>query len=129
MSISFCPACGSRLSTDSRGYCVTCGESLARWAPPSDGEEGPAYPAGLLLGTRLLAAACMFSAMAAVLRFEVTTLTGRILAVSGVLVSLTGQMFAQLAGKPERGAWISALLTLFWIGLALLAVAWLVALA
>lgn len=79
--------------------------------------------------TRLFAAACMISAMAAVLRFEVTTPTGRLIAVTSVLVSLTGQFFAQQATKAKPATWSLALLPVFWIGLAVVAVAWLVALA
>ena len=76
-----------------------------------------------------MAAMCMLSAMTAVLKFEFTTTTGKLLAVPSVMASMVGQRFAQQAGKPAPGAWVSALLTVFWIGVAALVVMWLVALS
>jgi hypothetical protein len=91
--------------------------------------EQPAYPSGLIGATRLMAAVCMFSAMAAVLRFEATTLTGRLLAITSVMVAFAGQLFALQGSKPQPAAWALALLPMFWIGVAVLVIMWLVALA
>lgn len=97
-------------------------------AQQGSGEPSP-YSSGLIVTTRLMAAACMFSAMAAVLRFETTTLTGRVLAATSVMVAFAGQFFALQASKPRPATWALALLPTFWVGVAVVVVMWLVALA
>lgn len=92
------------------------------------GTSTPYASKGFLNVIRLLAAASMLSAMAAVLRFESTTSQGRVLIALGVLTSLSGQLFLMQASKSKPPAWVNVPLTLLGIGLAAIVLAWIVAL-
>lgn len=70
----------------------------------------------------------MLSGILAVVRFDSSTPTGRMLIVPSVLISTCGQLFIHQAGKTEPPAWTGTALTLFWTGLIGLGILWLVAL-
>ena len=82
------------------------------------------YPNGLINTCRLLAAACMFSGLLAIMNFDTGSTPGRILIVASVTVSLFGQLFAMQASKTAPPPWIGLLLPCFWIGLAALPILW-----
>jgi cobalamin synthase len=76
-----------------------------------------------------MAAACMVSAMAAVLRFETTTTTGEGHHDAGADEDAAGQLITLPVSKPQPAPWALALLPMFWIGVAVLVVMWQLALA
>ncbi len=84
------------------------------------------YSSGLIATCRVVSAACMLSAILAVVNFDTRSTAGRILIVASVSVSFFGQLFAMKASKPAPPPWIAFLLPCFWIGLAALSILWLI---
>jgi hypothetical protein len=76
--------------------------------------------------TRLLSAACMVSGIFAIVQFETTTSTGRLLVGASIGVAFLGQLFIWQATKPLPKPWTGSVLALFWLGLMVLAALWVV---
>jgi len=138
-----CTACGFSDAEPTHRFCVTCGAELRPVAPapfpvplPAPALDPPRagsapqpvtiYSSSLIAACRVLSAACMLSAILAVVNFDTRSTAGRILIVASVSVSFFGQLFAMKASKPTPPPWIGFLLPCFWIGLTALPILWLI---
>jgi len=120
-----CTQCGQLPSSATARFCAACGSPLVTLATTSTPSAQP-YPNGLINSCRLLAAACMFSGLLAIMNFDTGSTPGRILIVASVTVSFFGQFFAMQASKSTPPPWSVFLLPCFWIGLAVLPILWII---
>ena len=128
-----CTACGASNGGTARKFCTACGAPTPQatikpvpvppqrtpvrtQAPvqvpvpvpvPASAEQTPQprYSNSVINTTRFLSALCMLSGILAVVRFDSSTPTGRMLIVPSVLISTCGQLFIHQAGKTEPPAW------------------------
>lgn len=130
-----CPVCGQRPADPGFRFCPTCGAALAAPTParPISADatmlDHPVYSSRLLNTVRLLAAGSMLTGILAIARFDSATLTGRLLAMLAILTAASGQVFVTQAVKPHPPPWATVPLTLLWIGISALLLAWTVALS
>jgi len=124
-----CAMCGTP-SGDKARYCAHCGAALPSPAASlvqrdeRTHESGSRYSLGFVNTMRLLAAACMFSAMYAALTYETTTHPGRLLVMFSVGVAMVGMMFVFQVSRTSPTTWANALLPVFRIGILALIALW-----
>lgn len=118
---TICSQCETRISHPKARYCGNCGQAVARTHQADQAVYSPA-----LIGImRILAAACMFSAMYAAWLSNEEPISQRPLVIAGVSVSMLGMFFVFQASKKEPPAWAPAILAVFWVGaMALVALWW-----
>jgi hypothetical protein len=113
-----CTACGGQGRLNDR-FCSFCGATMHN-ARIGNQKYSPTF----INVTRVLAVAALLSGVIAAMRFETTAAPGRFLITTSLCVSLLGQFFIWQALKPDPRAWLGSILTLFWLGLIVLAGAW-----
>lgn len=117
---TICSQCGTRIPDPNAHYCGNCGQAVTRTHQADQAVYSPA-----LIGImRLMAAACMFSAMYAAWLSNEEPVSQRPLIMAGVSVALLGMFFVFQASKKVPPVWAPAILAVFWVGVAGLVVLW-----
>lgn len=129
-----CSSCQADVVDPRARFCAQCGSPVPQ--PATSASESafgptqrPQYSVAFLNTVRLLSAACMLSAMLAVIRYGSVSSQSRILIVLSVMTALSGQLFVMEATKPAPPPWVQVPLTALGVGIAVVCVAWVVALS